>query len=387
MIGGGVLMPFEVEVAPVTLFYISFLSDLVVKADLNSRIQHFEHTTYGCSSTNGDRELEFLANGGRRSPWLMGDTRYVRSKSSVTPQARKDLLEYMGKRKQIGEMGRNPHRRQGQRSGMQDPAPDPLSQSRQGQLKHGPALRLKHGPTLVSELIYKPFKCRLIDRAATWLLDRVRSYGYPRVHVQARQCSKPMFWLSSDGGYEVTRWVRKSVGVVAAKDLSAEGLTETSQTTNKAADTSVRNSDAGSKEENGIPPAVVPTGTSEEKQVAADSLGDVGSKVQQEIGKEFAAMMASGTVRATEAAALAPAGPTTCMGYLEHRGTKHALQKMTLVKAERYLENVDGLPNTCEVIEEEQSVKVNQADGEKSSKGRQRVCPLKSMLRLLLWNL
>ncbi|GJY42312.1 hypothetical protein Tco_0429582 [Tanacetum coccineum] len=58
-----------------------------------------------------------------------------------------------------------------------------------------------------------------------------------------------------------------------------------SQTTNKAADTSVRNSDAGSKEENRIPPAVVPTGTSEEKQVAADSLGDVGSKVQQEIGE------------------------------------------------------------------------------------------------------
>ncbi|GJY42313.1 BTB/POZ domain-containing protein-like protein [Tanacetum coccineum] len=199
-----------------------------------------------CSSTNGDRELEFLANGGRRSPWLMGDTR-----------------------KQIGEMGRNPHRRQGQRSGMQDPAPDPLSQSRQGQrgpqrtsslgvssdikkasstanivddlsspsctkvrnfniaekedisyyacfvainrftsittefifrnfifskmqkepgkcdpqrflrdvrLKHGPALRLKHGPALVSELIYKLFKCRLIDRAATWLLDRAHPW-------------------------------------------------------------------------------------------------------------------------------------------------------------------------------------------------------------------
>ncbi|GKD08084.1 hypothetical protein Tco_1187769, partial [Tanacetum coccineum] len=198
-------------------------------------------------------------------------------------------------------------------------------------------------------------------------------------------------------------------------------LTETSQTTNKAADTSVRNSDAGSKEENGIPPAVVPTGTSEEKQVAADSLGDVGSKVQQEIGKEFAAMMASGTVRATEAAALAPAGPTTCMGYLEHRGTKHALQKMTLVKAERsmacqvckihfFLKNAESnaelcywksplfylltilfiakkFEDTCEVIEEEQSVKVNQADGEKSSKGRQRVGPLKSMLRLLLRNL
>nr|GEY02630.1 hypothetical protein [Tanacetum cinerariifolium] len=89
-----------------------------------------------------------------------------------------------------------------------------------------------------------------------------------------------------------------------------------SQTTNKAADTSVRNSDARSKKENEIPPAVVPTGTSKEKQVAADPLGDVGRKVQQDIGKEFAAMMASGTVRTTEAAALAPAGPTTCLGYL-----------------------------------------------------------------------
>ncbi|GKE35096.1 hypothetical protein Tco_1454418, partial [Tanacetum coccineum] len=95
----------------------------------------------GCSSTNGDRELEFLANGGRRSPWLMGDTSVRRrlldegtcAAKVQSHLARKDLLEHMGKRKQIGEMDKNPHRRQGQRSGMQDPAPDPLSQSRQGQ--------------------------------------------------------------------------------------------------------------------------------------------------------------------------------------------------------------------------------------------------------------
>ncbi|GJS31508.1 hypothetical protein Tco_0492128 [Tanacetum coccineum] len=31
----------------------------------------------------------------------------VRNKSSATPQARKDLLEYVGKRKQIGEMVKN----------------------------------------------------------------------------------------------------------------------------------------------------------------------------------------------------------------------------------------------------------------------------------------
>nr|GEY53955.1 zinc finger, CCHC-type [Tanacetum cinerariifolium] len=108
-------------------------------------------------------------------------------------------------------------------------------------------------------------------------------------------------------------------------NLKPSPVNATSQKTNKAADTSVRNSDAGSKEENGIPPAVVPTGTSEEKQVAADPLGDVGSKVQQEIGKEFAAMMTSGTVRATEAATLALAGPTTCMGYLEDASFKKFL--------------------------------------------------------------
>ncbi|KAL4558582.1 hypothetical protein LXL04_036783 [Taraxacum kok-saghyz] len=54
-----------------------------------------------------------------------------------------------------------------------------------------------------------------------------------------------------------------------------------------------------------VPPAVVPAGTSEPKPVPVDPLGDARSKVQEEIGKEFAAMMASGTLRASEAAALA----------------------------------------------------------------------------------
>ncbi|KAI3749621.1 hypothetical protein L2E82_20235 [Cichorium intybus] len=53
-----------------------------------------------------------------------------------------------------------------------------------------------------------------------------------------------------------------------------------------------------------VPPAVVPAGTSEKKP-AVDSLGEARSKVQEEIGKEFAAIMASGTLRASEAAALA----------------------------------------------------------------------------------
>nr|GEW48164.1 endoglucanase 17-like [Tanacetum cinerariifolium] len=54
-----------------------------------------------------------------------------------------------------------------------------------------------------------------------------------------------------------------------------------------------------------IPPAVVPAGTSEEKPVVADTLGDAERKVQQEIGKEFTAMVASGTVHVIEAASLA----------------------------------------------------------------------------------
>nr|GFD20462.1 desumoylating isopeptidase 1-like [Tanacetum cinerariifolium] len=64
-------------------------------------------------------------------------------------------------------------------------------------------------------------------------------------------------------------------------------------------------SDVESKEENRIPPAVVPAGTSEEKPVVADTLGDAERKVQQEIGKEFTAMVASGTVHVIEAASLA----------------------------------------------------------------------------------
>ncbi|GKF32183.1 hypothetical protein Tco_0101981, partial [Tanacetum coccineum] len=44
-------------------------------------------------------------------------------------------------------------------------------------------------------------------------------------------------------------------------------------------------------------------GTSEEKP--PDTLGDAGRKVQQEIGKEVTAMVASGTVHVTEAVALA----------------------------------------------------------------------------------
>ncbi|KAK6940542.1 PPPDE peptidase domain, partial [Dillenia turbinata] len=57
-----------------------------------------------------------------------------------------------------------------------------------------------------------------------------------------------------------------------------------------------------------VPPAVKPVGTpdkSPSKGAVVDPLGDARSKVQDEISREFAAIMATGTLRASEAAALA----------------------------------------------------------------------------------
>ncbi|XP_076938395.1 uncharacterized protein LOC143606538 [Bidens hawaiensis] len=75
-------------------------------------------------------------------------------------------------------------------------------------------------------------------------------------------------------------------------------------TPSESKNASVTSSDSKPKTETVVPPAVVPAGTSQEKPVA-DPLGDARNKVQEEIGKEFAAIMASGTLRASEAAALA----------------------------------------------------------------------------------
>lgn len=54
-----------------------------------------------------------------------------------------------------------------------------------------------------------------------------------------------------------------------------------------------------------IPTAVQPAAVEEKAAPAADPLGDARSRVQDEITKEFAAIMASGTLRASEAAVLA----------------------------------------------------------------------------------
>ncbi|KAF3328074.1 desumoylating isopeptidase 1 [Carex littledalei] len=53
-----------------------------------------------------------------------------------------------------------------------------------------------------------------------------------------------------------------------------------------------------------VPPVVKPSSESEPKEIK-DPLGDVRSRVQEEITKEFQAIMATGTLRASEAAALA----------------------------------------------------------------------------------
>ncbi|GKU86084.1 hypothetical protein SLEP1_g657 [Rubroshorea leprosula] len=60
--------------------------------------------------------------------------------------------------------------------------------------------------------------------------------------------------------------------------------------------------------EKSMPPTVKPAGSKEKSPangVTRDPLGDARSKVQEEISREFAAIMATGTLRASEAATLA----------------------------------------------------------------------------------
>lgn len=54
-----------------------------------------------------------------------------------------------------------------------------------------------------------------------------------------------------------------------------------------------------------VPPAIQPVGAQENSAVPGDPLGSARNKVQEEIAREFATLMASGTLRASEAAALA----------------------------------------------------------------------------------
>ncbi|MBA0686322.1 hypothetical protein Gotri_018451 [Gossypium trilobum] len=76
---------------------------------------------------------------------------------------------------------------------------------------------------------------------------------------------------------------------------------------NKVKDGEQPKSEEVKTSEKTVPPSK-PTGTQEKSKnngAAADPLGDARAKVQEEITREFAAIMASGTLRASEAAALA----------------------------------------------------------------------------------
>ncbi|RWW51810.1 hypothetical protein BHE74_00041839 [Ensete ventricosum] len=97
--------------------------------------------------------------------------------------------------------------------------------------------------------------------------------------------------------------------VSMTQTVAPTGVSSSPTKRDASAQSSGNNADPGSSQAkvvgdaNSIPPATV----SEEKQpqVAEDPLGDARNKVQEEITREFAAIMATGTIRASEAAALA----------------------------------------------------------------------------------
>uniref|UniRef100_A0A2P2M4F0 PPPDE domain-containing protein n=1 Tax=Rhizophora mucronata TaxID=61149 RepID=A0A2P2M4F0_RHIMU len=97
--------------------------------------------------------------------------------------------------------------------------------------------------------------------------------------------------------------VNKSLNGDATPSLKQTAVKETG----KAVKSEVTKSDKP-KTENLVPSAIKPAeakGKSSTKGVAGDPLGDARSKVQDEICQEFAAIMTTGTLSASEAAALA----------------------------------------------------------------------------------
>lgn len=75
-----------------------------------------------------------------------------------------------------------------------------------------------------------------------------------------------------------------------------------SSTENKVINKEVKGKEEVKKTENAVPASGKPAAVS---NGVVDPLGDARNKVQDEIIKEFAAIMATGTMRASEAAALA----------------------------------------------------------------------------------
>ncbi|XP_020578998.1 desumoylating isopeptidase 1 [Phalaenopsis equestris] len=76
--------------------------------------------------------------------------------------------------------------------------------------------------------------------------------------------------------------------------------------TSKPVAASTPNPETSPDQSNAVAKAEVKTSTDNEKKpTAADPLGEARSRVQEEITREFAAIMSTGTIRASEAAALA----------------------------------------------------------------------------------
>lgn len=94
-----------------------------------------------------------------------------------------------------------------------------------------------------------------------------------------------------------------------AARASSGSKTSTDKSSDRAVDVQKKEKAEDSKTTgNAVPPAVQPVGEKQKSSsngVEGDPLGEARSKVQEEIVKEFAAIMATGTMRASEAAALA----------------------------------------------------------------------------------
>ncbi|KAL2932902.1 Desumoylating isopeptidase 1 [Bienertia sinuspersici] len=84
--------------------------------------------------------------------------------------------------------------------------------------------------------------------------------------------------------------------------------TRSSNAATEASDSNTNKAAAKTSQETlneAVPPAVEPKGARQTSGAPADPLGNARTKVQEEIGKEFTALMATGTLKASDAAVLA----------------------------------------------------------------------------------
>ncbi|XP_021763447.1 desumoylating isopeptidase 1-like [Chenopodium quinoa] len=100
-----------------------------------------------------------------------------------------------------------------------------------------------------------------------------------------------------------------ATGVTSSQSKSSNVYAKATESNSKSQEQSNKKEEANTSQktlDKEVPPAVQPTGAQETSaDPAEDPLGDARGKVQEEITREFAALMATGTLRASEAAALA----------------------------------------------------------------------------------